>query len=99
MLTEVVNLWTGERREIGQNALDAVVTAYAQDHGNYDTSTYVEKYKKLVVVATVTVTCGDWCAFLNAQDTPEGRLEKVKAAAARLGERGTIHDRTDEEVD
>lgn len=98
MLTEVKNLWTGEEREISLPPLDAVVTAYAQDHGDYDTFGYAAKYNKLVTVATVTVTCGGWCAFLNAKETPENRLELVKAAAARLGERGTIHDR-DESID
>lgn len=95
MLTQVKNLWSGEEREIGLPPVEAVVTAYAQDHGDYETFGYAAKYNRLVTVATVTVTCGDWCAFLNARESPEDRLAKVKAAAARLGEKGTIHDRDD----
>lgn len=90
MVTEVVNLWSGETREIGLPPQDAVVAAYAQEHGDYDTGGYAEKYNRYVTVATVTVVCGNWSAFTNQHESPEQRLAKVKAAAARLGERGTI---------
>ena len=90
MVTEVINLWTEEKREFKLPPQEAVVAAYAQEHGDYDTQGYAEKYNKFVFVATVTVTCGNWSAFLNPQESPEQRVAKVRAAAARLGERGTI---------
>lgn len=90
MLTKVTNLWTQEEREFSLLPQDAVVAAHAQEHGDYNTQEYAAKYNKFVFVATVTVTCGSWCAFTNPLDTPEVRLRKVQAAAASLGERGTI---------
>lgn len=96
MLTEVVNLWSGARREFPLPPQDAVVTAYAQDHKDYNTHEYAAKYNKLVFVATVTVTCGSWCAYLDSRATPESRLAKIKEAVEKLGERGTIHGGTED---
>ncbi len=96
MLTTVTNLWTNEEREISLPPQEAVVTAHAQEHGDYDTQGYAEKYNKLVFVATVTVMCGNWSAFLSQYETPESRLRKIQAAADRLGERGTISGGTED---
>ena len=62
MKTEVVNLKTLEKRVYALPPRDAVIAAYAQEHGDYNSWDY-QKYESLVTVGFITVACGNWCAM------------------------------------
>lgn len=56
------NLKTGQYGPVyvGLSPQEAVIAAYAQEHGDYNTWEYFDKYKVLVERGKLTITCGDW---------------------------------------
>lgn len=61
---KVINLATGEERVyVGLNASQAVIAAYAQSKGDYNTWDYGQ-HKYPVQFGKVSVTCGDWATKL-----------------------------------
>jgi hypothetical protein len=61
MVTEVMNLKTGETRVYTLSPTDSVVAAYHQEHHNYDTWTYNQDRPRCWYEEK-TVSCGDWVA-------------------------------------
>lgn len=62
----VVNLATLEERIYSSNLTpeQAVIAAYAQSQGDFNTWEYESKYGDKVIRGNKTVSCGDWCALL-----------------------------------
>lgn len=61
----VMNLATAEKQEY-DNALtpeQAVIAAFAQSRGDFNTWDYQAKYAHLVQAGKLTVLCGDFSAF------------------------------------
>lgn len=59
-----VNLRTGEKRTyIGLTQSEAVIAAYAQEHGDWNTWDYGQ-HKYQVTWGKSTVACGDWTVKL-----------------------------------
>lgn len=57
----VVNMTTQERRTyVGCSVLDAVIAAFAQERGDYNTWEYARKYGQTVETGTCHFFCGDW---------------------------------------
>ena len=63
MTTEVRNLYTGEMRVYSCAPFQAVVSAYAQSKGDYNTWQYRERYWDNVDAGNVSFCCGDWAAL------------------------------------
>lgn len=63
-MTLVRNLSTGEERLYDLDARSAVLAAYRQEHGDYNTWGY-GRYDGLLTYGSKTVACGDWCALLE----------------------------------
>lgn len=86
MKTEVMNLATGEKQTFSCSAEQAVVCAYAQALGDYNTWDYHLKYD--VKFGKRTVFCGDWSAlsssYLNQQDQSSADVMVVTHPEARL---------------
>lgn len=62
-MIEVLNLTTGEKRTYSLRLPEnAVVAAYAQERGDWNTCDY-GKYDNLVQRGAATVSCGDWTAL------------------------------------
>jgi hypothetical protein len=61
-VVKVINLKTGaELTFVGLCPSEAVIAAYAQEHGDWNTWNYgSHKYKP--VFGKVTISCGDWSA-------------------------------------
>ncbi len=64
MPVTVVNFATRNEQIYTCSPREAVVAAYAQSLGDYNTWDYTTKYDHLVVVGSSTVACGDFCALL-----------------------------------
>lgn len=62
-MTKVINLRTGEERFYTCSAHEAVVCAYAQERGDWNTWEYEQRYGKLVEESERCVFCGDWAAL------------------------------------
>lgn len=54
---------------VGVSAQRAVINAYAQDRGDFNTWDYEDRYGDLVVEAEHTVRCGDFSAFKRTKVT------------------------------
>lgn len=63
---EVMNLATQEKQVYTLPPEQAVIAAYAQAKGDYNTWDY-GKYRNLVKKGKLTVTCGDWSAFQDGR--------------------------------
>jgi hypothetical protein len=62
---QAVNLSTGAvRLYTNISPSMAVISAYAQACGDWNTWEY-RKYRKKLVYGAATVACGDWCAIKN----------------------------------
>lgn len=63
-MVDVLNLATGQAvRYMGLTPVEAVMSAHAQDAGNFNTWEYRERYQRDVVHNLRTVRCGDWTAM------------------------------------
>jgi uncharacterized protein YutD len=56
----VKNLATQEERVYTCSPDEAVLAAYAQEHGDWNTWDYQDKYSKLLKKGQYTYLCGDW---------------------------------------
>ena len=61
VITEVTNLVTHEKKTYSLMPTDAVVAAYHQEHGNFNTWTYDADRPKCVY-SELHVACGGWVA-------------------------------------
>lgn len=52
---------------------DAVIAAYAQANGDWNTWDYASKYSDLLVYGQHSVSCGDFCALLEVENVPSNR--------------------------
>jgi hypothetical protein len=66
--TQVMNLCTCETITYHCNPLQAVVAAYAQSCGDWNTWEYQTRYAHLATYGEHTVACCDWCAMLAYED-------------------------------
>lgn len=64
--TTVVNLRTGAEQIYTTDAVSAVIAAYAQARGDYNTWDYRQRYEALVTRGPSgrTVACGDFAASI-----------------------------------
>ena len=62
-MTDVLNLNTGETITFSCAPKEAVIAAYAQSLGDWNTWTYADKYGDAVVSGKRTVACGDFAAI------------------------------------
>lgn len=69
-MTLVFNMTTSERRSYGLSPEEAVVAAYKQEHGDYNTW---EKGKTPpITYGNFTLACGEWCAFRPSEEIRKG---------------------------
>lgn len=52
-----------ENTYVGLSPQDAVVAAYAQEKGDFNHASYLEKYAPSVELGSRVVALGDWCAM------------------------------------
>jgi len=72
MTVAVVNLATlSEKTYCGLSPREAVIAAYAQDRGDWNTWGYSKRYGHLVRTGKVSVSCGDWAAILCPAPSPQ----------------------------
>lgn len=62
-IVTVTNLSTSEERTYTLPPERAVIAAYAQARGDWNTWTYADKYQHIVTHGKRTVSCGDWTAI------------------------------------
>ena len=67
----VVKLPEFQRQDYSCSPREAVIAAYAQSRGDWNTWQYKEKYDKLVEEGEFTIICGDFAAFRNGRDWTE----------------------------
>jgi hypothetical protein len=60
MTVTVINLFTKEKKIYTCSSREAVIAAYAQEKGDWNTWQYKERYDKLVLQGRYTLLCGDW---------------------------------------
>lgn len=60
----VRNLRTGEEQTFSCAPQEAVVAAFAQERGDFNTWEYRERYAGVVVFNQATVSAGEWSARL-----------------------------------
>jgi hypothetical protein len=61
--TIVMNLASHEKKTYFCSPENAVIAAYAQEHGDWNTWDYQTRYANLLEYGEHTVLCGDWSAF------------------------------------
>ena len=59
-MTTVFNLATAEERTYSLPPAEAVIAAYAQGRGDWNTWDYASRYTKLLVIGKASIACGDW---------------------------------------
>lgn len=64
---EVMNLSIGQKKTYTLEPAKAVMAAYAQDQGDFNTWDYDKRYANMVKVGKLTVTCGDWSAYQDGR--------------------------------
>lgn len=64
--TSVLNLSTGDSITYTCEPREAVIAAYAQSLGDYNTWDYAERYGNLVTEGRVSIACGDFSAMKEA---------------------------------
>jgi hypothetical protein len=63
---ECKNLLTGEKRTyVGIDPAEAVIAAHAQEHRDYNTWKYADRYTDQLKRSPRAVYCGDWGAFTD----------------------------------
>lgn len=65
MTTAAYNLRTGKSRLYSCSPREAVMAAYAQERGDWNTSDYGGRYAGVVEQTDLHVFCGDWGALLK----------------------------------
>lgn len=68
--TRVVNLATGAERVYSLPPRAAVIAAYAQGRGDWNTWAYAERYGRQVETGRWHLICGDWTARLPSMSHP-----------------------------
>lgn len=63
MITDVVNLATGEEQTYSLTPHEAVRAAWQHEHGRRPTINPGDDKAATVTVGDRTIACGDWCAF------------------------------------
>ena len=63
MLVRVLNLSTQQEQVYTCSPKEAVIAAYAQSLGDWNTWDYAEKYSNLVMEGKVSFSCGDFAAM------------------------------------
>lgn len=67
-MTDVMNLATGEVRTYDLDPRAAVIAAYAQGLGDFNTWDYGKRYANIHVVETPTIyNLGDWASFVDGR--------------------------------
>ena len=66
-MVTVMNLCTGEKMVYTCKPLVAVICAYAQSNGNFNTWDYEKNYRSLVEEGNLTFLCGDFSAFKDGR--------------------------------
>jgi hypothetical protein len=65
----VMNLITQEKQAYTCEPREAVIAAYAQSMGDFNTWEYEEKYGKLLIkVGSYTFMCGDFSVFQDGRN-------------------------------
>ena len=64
----VLNLATMEKKIYSCSPREAVIAAYAQAKGDWNTWDYEKRYDYLVEEALHTFLCGDWSVFKDGRD-------------------------------
>lgn len=65
-MTTTMNLATGEEvMYSGLTPVEAVIAAYAQEKGDWNTWNYRRLYSHLVRTGRFSVGCGDWTALIE----------------------------------
>jgi len=76
MTTRVLNLATRQEQFYSSSPREAVIAAYAQSVGDWNTWDYEARYGSLAMMGRFTVSCGDFCATLEiANNTPDYRAQ------------------------
>ena len=92
-LTLAFNLKTGEERWFTLPPEQAVVAAYASEHGDGNTWEYTNK-KYPVVTGQYSVACGDWASTLSARTIGYDRdVALITSQVRRWQGRGTCGNR------
>jgi hypothetical protein len=74
---DAFNLLTGQRNTyVGATTREAVIAAYAQERGDWNTWEYEEKYGKLVEQGGFYLFCGNWAVRRPQLDHELARNEK-----------------------
>jgi hypothetical protein len=70
MAVTVMNLSTGEKQLYTCSPKEAVIAAYAQSLGDYNTWDYNKKYNHLIreSPASLGISCGDFSAFKDGTE-------------------------------
>jgi len=63
-MTTVHNLRTGAEQAYSCTPREAVIAAYAQERGDWNTWNYAATYGDMVTTGGYSVACGDWAALL-----------------------------------
>ncbi len=78
MPVDVVNLSTDVRMTfVGVTPRQAVMAAFAQSHGDFNTWDYEKKYGPSVKEGKATFSCGNWCALKQPKTMAESQTTKV----------------------
>jgi len=81
-MVTVYNLSNDDSSQYSCSAIEAVIAAYAQSRGDYNTWDYSHNYSHLVVVAPISVSIGDFSAFRD-DITLKERNERFKVIHAK----------------
>lgn len=63
VVTLVFNLLTGDEKTYTLSSREAVMAAYAQEHKDFNTWDYEERYGHLTLEGNSSISCGDWTAL------------------------------------
>ena len=75
-LVTVHNLRTDEEKSyVGLRPVEAVVAAYAQERGDWNTWEY-NKYHSQVISGQITFSIGDWCVLKHEKSKHVGNSER-----------------------
>lgn len=67
-MTTVMNLETGEKQIYACSPQEAVIAAFAQSKGDWNTWDYKEKYSHLLLEGEFTFGCKNFAAFKDGID-------------------------------
>lgn len=66
-MVTVINLDTGEEQIYTCTPYEAVIGAFAREHRDANSWDYKDRYRSMVILGSVTVSCGQWCAMTTMQ--------------------------------